>query len=86
MSLSGGDEKEVQVKIKETLKKDYPNLSKHYFVGSDTHSALASALPNGAYRNILNSTYLLSVASTIFGFVSPLPPNILVSELDKTLI
>ncbi|XP_059169770.1 N-acetyl-D-glucosamine kinase-like [Physella acuta] len=47
MSLSGGDEKGVQVIIKETLKKDYPNLSKHYFVGSDTQSALASALPNG---------------------------------------
>ncbi|CAL1531749.1 unnamed protein product [Lymnaea stagnalis] len=47
MSLSGGDEKLVQEQIKEAVKTNYPNLTKHTFVGSDTQSVLASALPNG---------------------------------------
>ncbi|KAK0070544.1 N-acetyl-D-glucosamine kinase [Biomphalaria pfeifferi] len=47
MSLSGGDEKSVQSEIKEYLRTHYPNLARHYFVGSDTQSVLAAALPNG---------------------------------------
>uniref|UniRef100_A0A0B6ZCN7 N-acetyl-D-glucosamine kinase n=1 Tax=Arion vulgaris TaxID=1028688 RepID=A0A0B6ZCN7_9EUPU len=47
MSLSGGDEKPVQLLITATVKQDYPSLTRHVFVGSDTQSALASALPHG---------------------------------------
>ncbi|BFY97925.1 hypothetical protein BsWGS_00965 [Bradybaena similaris] len=47
MSLSGGDEKPIQLMISEAVRRNYPNLTKHVFIGSDTQSALASALPSG---------------------------------------
>ncbi|KAH9513399.1 hypothetical protein Btru_034836 [Bulinus truncatus] len=47
MSLSGGDEKSVQSDIKTFLHAHYPNLANHYFIGSDTQSVLAAALPKG---------------------------------------
>ncbi|CAG5121647.1 unnamed protein product [Candidula unifasciata] len=47
MSLSGGDEEPVQLSMSEAVRRNYPNLTKHVFVGSDTRSALASALPTG---------------------------------------
>ncbi|GFS20633.1 N-acetyl-D-glucosamine kinase [Elysia marginata] len=47
MSLSGGDEKFMQEKILTTMKSQYASLTQHTFVGSDTKSALATALPQG---------------------------------------
>ncbi|XP_005098850.2 N-acetyl-D-glucosamine kinase [Aplysia californica] len=47
LSLSGGDVEEVQKEIKAAVMKDYPALSRHVYVGSDTDSALATALPRG---------------------------------------
>ncbi|KAK3757681.1 hypothetical protein RRG08_000190 [Elysia crispata] len=47
MSLSGGDEKYMQEQILEMIKLQYASLSQHTFIGSDTKSALATALPEG---------------------------------------
>ena len=50
LSLSGGDEKKAQDQLKEEVKSQYPLLTGTLFVGSDTHGALATALPSGRLR------------------------------------
>ena len=50
LSLSGGDEKKAQDQLKEGVKSQYPLLTGTLFVGSDTHGALATALPSGRLR------------------------------------
>ena len=50
LSLSGGDEKKAQDRLKEGVKSQYPQLTGILFVGSDTHGALATALPSGRLR------------------------------------
>ncbi|GFN78114.1 N-acetyl-d-glucosamine kinase [Plakobranchus ocellatus] len=47
LSLSGGDSKSVQEEIIDIVKKNYSTLTHHTYVGSDTMSALATALPQG---------------------------------------
>ncbi|RUS89048.1 hypothetical protein EGW08_003159, partial [Elysia chlorotica] len=47
MSLSGGDEKYMQDQILEKMKQQHASLTQHTFIGSDTKSALATALPGG---------------------------------------
>lgn len=47
MSLSGGDEKHMQEKLLDIIKSHYSSLTRHTFIGSDTNSAIATALPHG---------------------------------------
>ncbi|XP_041369762.1 N-acetyl-D-glucosamine kinase-like [Gigantopelta aegis] len=47
LSLSGGDEKESQVLLKEGIGSEYPQLTESTYVASDTFGAIAAALPDG---------------------------------------
>ncbi|XP_076461087.1 N-acetyl-D-glucosamine kinase-like isoform X2 [Babylonia areolata] len=47
LSLSGGDETIAQQELKEEIKTRYPKLAQSVYINSDTHGALATALPSG---------------------------------------
>lgn len=47
MSLSGGESEETNQRIIDTLCKNFPNLSKHYVVVSDTVGPIVTASPKG---------------------------------------
>ena len=61
MSLSGGDETHMQEKILDLMKTQYASLTHHTFIGSDTKSALATALPGGIASFYWTISYISGV-------------------------
>ncbi|XP_077598322.1 N-acetyl-D-glucosamine kinase isoform X2 [Stigmatopora nigra] len=47
MSLSGGEQKDAINKLIARIKKDFPNLSQHYFITTDAIGAMATASDRG---------------------------------------
>ncbi|XP_076461090.1 N-acetyl-D-glucosamine kinase-like [Babylonia areolata] len=47
LTLSGGDETIAQQELHEEIKAHYPHLAESFYINSDTHAALATALPSG---------------------------------------
>lgn len=50
LSFSGCDSVEARESVEDAVKKGYPNLSKHYFVGGDTVGSIATASLDGLFR------------------------------------
>lgn len=47
MSLSGIEDDDVKATFIAAIKKDYPGMARHMFVGNDTVSVMAAGLPKG---------------------------------------